>query len=1033
MYNFMHRIAGGRLLAAIAALAMTIGGIVAFRALPVDAFPDVTPSLVQVFTETDGLAPEEVERYVTYPIETAMSGLPKLDHMRSVSNFGLSVINIYFEDGTDVYFARQVVGERLAEARGAIPEGFGDPKMGPISTGLGIILYFKLVDETGARGLVEMREIQDWIIKYQLQTVPGVTEVLSLGGFEKEYQVRVDPDALLAYDIQIADVIEALQRGNKTQGAQYVEIGAEQFTVRGVGLARSIDDLSQIVVKVSDGRPVRVRELGDIVVGGGVRQGLATSDGKGEVVAGLILKLYGANTSDVIARVKTRFDEINATLPDGVKAAPYYDQGTLVNKAAATVTTALWQGALLVAIIVFVFLGGWRPSLVVVLSIPFSVGFAFIAMQVFGISANLMSLGGVAIAIGMMVDGAIVISENVDRGLRLAPDDDKRKIVARSAAEVIAPLIAAVAVVIVVFLPLFALQGVEGKTFKPLAASAALAMTGSLIYATLIAPAMAGGLMKAKRKNSASTGFLERFVQSAAGYFVRFRLAAIGLAAILLLVGGLAGSRLGSEFTPALEEGDILLRITMAPSISLTEAAQTTMRVEKRLLAAFPEISTIVTRIGRGEVGAHADPTNSAEAFVALKPKDEWRKGMSPDDLRAEISDNLASYPGILVNIGQPIAMSVDELLTGTRAELAVKIFGPDSDILLQKSQELQSILRRVRGAADVQADQITGAPQLVVTVDRAALGRYGLSVEHALDALQASVGGAQAGSLFEGVRQFPIVVRLHADARGSAAAIGRIVLVAPGGARVPLEAVAKISTLVGPRQITREDGERFIAVQANVRGRDIGSFVGEAQNLTKRELTLPAGYRLAWGGQFELQQQANKRFAVVIPVTLVIVFLILLLTFGRVKSAALILLNIPLALTGGALALWITGLPVSVPATVGFIALFGIALGNGMVLVSFMDDFARAGRDKDQLAIDAAILRARPVLMTALTTALGLGPLLMASGVGAEVQRPLATVVIGGLVSSTILTLLVMPALHRWFAPKPDGHHSLVEAAHYR
>ena len=415
MTDFMHRIAGGWLLAAIAAFAMTLGGLFAFRALPVDAFPDVTPALVQVFTETEGLAPEEVERYVTYPIETAMSGLPKLKNMRSVSNFGLSVVNLYFEDGTDVYFARQVVGERLAEARGNIPDGFGDPQMGPISTGLGLILYFRLEDQTGARNLVEMREIQDWIVKYQLQTVAGVTEVLSLGGYEKQYQVRLDPDALLAYDIQIADVISALERGNKTEGAQFLEIGSEQYTVRGVGLAKTISDLAEIVVNVEDGRTVRVRDLGHIIVGGGVRQGLATANGEGEVVAGLVLKLYGTNTSDVIARVQKRFEEINASLPDGVLAVPYYDQGTLVNKASATVTTALWQGAVLVALVVFVFLGGWRPSLVVVLSIPFSVGFAFIAMYVLGISANLMSLGGVAIAIGMMVDGAIVISENVDR------------------------------------------------------------------------------------------------------------------------------------------------------------------------------------------------------------------------------------------------------------------------------------------------------------------------------------------------------------------------------------------------------------------------------------------------------------------------------------------------------------------------------------------------------------------------------------------------------------------------------------------
>ena len=1021
MQNLMHRLAGGRLLAAIAALTLAIGGLFAFRALPVDAFPDPSPSLVQVFTETEGLSPEEVERYVTFPVETAMSGLPNVKEVRSVSNFGLSIVNVYFKDGTDVYFARQVVGERLPEASEGIPEGFGTPKMGPISSGLGIIMYFRLVDETGEYDLTQLREIADWMIKYPLQSVEGVTEVLALGGFEKQYQVRLNPDLLIAYDLQVADVIGALESANRTTGAQFIEVGAEQYTVRGMGLARSIADLAETPVKTVDGRTVRVRELGAVEIGGAARQGLATANGEGETVAGLVLKLYGTNTSDVIARAHARFDEINDALPDGVRAVPYYDQGTLVERAASTVTTALWQGALLVAIVVFIFLGGWRPSLVVVLSIPFSVGFAFIAMSALGISANLMSLGGVAIAIGMMVDGAIVIAENVDRRFRERRDDESnRESVASATAEVISPLIAAVAVVIIVFLPLFSLEGVEGKTFRPLAASAALAMTGSLLYAVLVAPAMAFGFIKPpKRVDGGEGGKIAGLVKPLAGFFVRTRLAAISLAIGLLLIGGLAGSRLGSEFTPALEEGDILLRVSMAPSISLTEGRETSTRVERRLLQTFPEIESVVSRIGRGEVGAHADPVNSIEAFVALKPRSEWRHGMSPDGLRAAISENLSAFPGIRVNIGQPISMSVDELLTGTKAQLAVKIFGPDADVLLAGSQDLQSILQGVQGASDVQADQITGAPQLVVSVDRAALGRYGLTVEDALDTLSAAVGGAEAGALFEGVRQFPVVVRFEENRRDSAEMIGRLILESESGAQVPLSSVSEIREVIGPRQITRENGERFITVQLNVRGRDIGSFVADAQTVTDANLDLPPGYRVEWGGQFELQQQANARFAVVIPITLGIVLLILLLSFGRLMSAILILLNIPLALTGGALALWLTGLPISVPATVGFIALFGIALGNGMVLVSFMDDFARQGLDRNELAIEAAGLRARPVLMTALTTALGLAPLLFATGVGAEVQRPLATVVMGGLISSTLLTLLVLPALHTWFAPR--------------
>lgn len=1020
MEKFLRRIAGARALAALAVLAAAVGGLFAFRSLPVDAFPDVTPSLVQVFTETEGLAPEEVERYVTFPVETAMSGLPRLERIRSVSNFGLSIVNIYFEDGTDVYFARQVVGERLAQARRDIPEGFGDPQMGPISTGLGIVFYFRLEDATGERSLVELREIQDWIVKYQLQSVKGVTEVLSLGGLEKQYQVRVHPEALLQYDLSVTDIVEALERGNRTAGAQFIEVGSEQYTVRGVGLARSIEDIEATEVSVTDGRPVRVGDIANVEIGGGVRQGLATADGEGEVIAGLVLKLYGENTSDVIARVHERFDAINASLPEGVRAIPYYDQATLVEKASSTVTTALWQGALLVALVVVLFLGGWRPSLVVVASIPFSVGFAFIAMQILGIGANLMSLGGVAIAIGMMVDGAIVITENVDRWSRES-DKDMRDVVASAAAQLIGPLLSSVSVVIVVFLPLFALEGVEGKTFRPLAASAALAMLGSLVYALFLAPGLSAWLMRSPRARARAPDRIGAGVASATSFFVAASWRAIVLAVVLLGLGGLALTRLGSEFTPALEEGDILLRVTMAPSISLTEASATMTRIEKNLIEEFPEIDSVVSRIGRGEVGAHADPTNNAESFLALRPREQWRAGLSPEDLRAEVSEALEQWPGVIANVGQPIAMSVDELLTGSKAELAVKIFGPDPEILLPASQRLQALLRQVDGASDVQADQITGAPQLLVRVNREALARYDLHVEDALETLRAAVGGAEAGVVFEGVRQFPIVVRFTEEARASVDSIRRIVLRSPEGAQVPLSAVADIETLVGPRQITREDGERFISVQANVRGRDIGSFVTEAQQLAARQLDLPPGYRIIWGGQFELQQQANARFAFVIPITLAIVLLILLMTFGRLRSALLIVLNIPLALTGGAIALWLAGLPLSVPATVGFIALFGVALGNGMVLVSFMDEFALAGRERSELAISAAGMRARAVLMTALTTTLGLAPLLFASGVGAEVQRPLATVVTGGLLTSTLLTLLVLPSLHRWFAPKPE------------
>ncbi|TRO95463.1 efflux RND transporter permease subunit [Glycocaulis profundi] len=1022
MNTIMNRVAGGRLLAVLLVLAMSACGFWAFRSLPVDAFPDTSPSLVQVYTVADGLAPEEVELYVTAPLERAMAGLPRVAEMRSISNFGLSIVNIYFEDGTDIYFARQVVSERLATASEEMDEGFGEPRMGPISTGLGIVVYYSLIDESGTRDLVEMREIQDWMVKIPLQSVPGVAEVLSLGGYEKEYQILIEPQALLRHGLGLSDVEQAVRGGSRTVGADVVDIGAEQYVVRAVGLARSLGDLGEIVLRAEDGAPVRVRDIARLQIGGGPRQGLATADGEGEVVAGLVLKLYGANTAEVVDAVRARFDQINAALPDGVSAVPYYDQGELVTQASATVATALWQGALLVAIVIVVFLGGWRPSLVVALSIPFSAGFAFIAMRVLGMSADLMSLGGVAIAIGMMVDGAIVIAENVDRMLKERPGASRRDAVATAASEVIGPLLAAVSVVIVVFLPIFALDGPAGKTFGPLAAAAALAMAGSLVYAALVAPALACGLMRPGRVSGEGGGWIGRLVSGAAALFVRRRAMAVGLALVMLAAGGAVLPRLGSEFTPVLEEGDILIRATMAPSISLTEAEAVISRLERRILEDFPEVERAVARVGRGEIGAHADPVNSAEIFIGLRPSSEWRGGMTAADLRGRLSEDLSDFPGVMVNVSQPIAMSLDELVTGTRAQLAVKIYGPDPDVLLSVSERMTAMLNGIRGAADVQADQITGSPQLRIELDRRALARHGLSVEAALSLVGTAVGGQEAGAVFEGERRFPVVLRYPGTRRSDPEAIGALTLRAPSGALVRLEQIADIGTHVGPRQITRENGERFIAVQANVRGRDIGSFVREGQGVLARGLDLPAGYRVAWGGQFELQQQVNRRFAVVIPVTLGIVALILLLAFGRVRSALLILMNIPLALTGGAFALWMAGLPLSVPATVGFIALFGIALGNGMVLVSFLDRFAREGRDPDTLAVEGAALRARPVLMTALTTALGLAPLLFATGVGAEVQRPLAVVVFGGLVSSTLLTLLVLPALHRWFAPRPDA-----------
>ena len=1031
MKHFIYLTLANRLLIIVFVAGLTVTGLVSFRSLPVDAFPDVTPALVQIFTETEGLAPEEVERYVTYPIEAAMNGLPSLKEIRSTSNFGLSVVNIYFEDGTNIYFARQLVGERLQVARDEIPEGFGEPEMGPITTGLGQILFFFVADETGTRNLREIREAQDWIIKYNLQTVPGVTEVLSLGGEEKQYQVLVQPESLLRYGLTINEVADAIAANNANVGAQSIVRNAELLVVRSVGLASNMADIEQIVVKGEDGTPIYVRDVAEVRVGGAPRQGLAVLDGHGETVAGLVLKLIDTNTSTVIADVKARLAEINARLPQGLIVVPYYDQSVLVAKCVATVTSALIEGIVLVGLVLLVFLGAVRPSLVVALSIPFCIAFTFLAMNAFGISANLMSMGGLAIAIGLLVDGSIVIVENIERLLRAGHRvESKREIVARAATEVLRPISFALIIIIVVFLPLFTLQGVEGKTFRPLAYTLALAMLGSLVFAVLATPVMAELLMKRPKPSGEGrhdhyetwlVRNLLRGYRPLLTYFVGHRRVAIALALTMLAVGAIVLPRVGSEFVPRLYEGDLLVRVTMAPSISLEEARDTVMRFEKRLMSSFPEVTRVVTRVGRGEVGAHADPINSAEAFVALKPQDEWTTADTPDALYAKMAEAFEDFPGAQFNFTQPIAAAVDELLTGTRAQLAVKLFGPDMETLQTKSAELEAIVRNISGASDVQRDQLTGTPQLRIVVDRNAIARYGLNVDDVQAALSTAVGGRQAGQVFEDVRRFDIVVRYVEKARSSPEVIREIIVRTPRGEIVPLSQLAVIEEVIGPRQVTRENNQRFVTVQANVRGRDIGSFVAEGEELVAQRLQLPPGYFVAWGGQFELQEEANARFGVVIPLTLGLIFFLLFMNFGSLKSAGLIMLNIPLALVGGIVGLWVTGQNLSVPASVGFIALFGIAVGNGMVLVTYLDQLVREGKTIDEASVEGGCLRFRPVLMTATAAMIGLVPLLFATGTGSEVQRPLATVVVGGLLTATVLTLIVIPSIYKWFAAERD------------
>ncbi len=1020
-----------RLLIIVLSVLVMAAGWLSYTQLPVDAFPDVSPNLVQVFTLTEGLAPEEIETYVTFPLEMAMNGLPGVEEIRSISNFGLSVVNIYFADQVDIYFARQLVGERLQEAREQIPEGFGDPQMGPISTGMGQILFYYIEDTTGQFSLEELRTIQDWVVKNQLQTVPGVTEVLGIGGWEKQFQVIVDPSSLLRYDVSLADVIHAIRANNLNVGAQFLERNSEELVVRSMGLATGIPDLDRVVIKTVDGTPVFLRDLAEVRVGGAIRRGVQTRNGVGEVVAGQVIKLFGANSSTVIGAVEEKLAEINRILPEGVLIVPYYQQKSLVESAVRTMTSALLIGIGLVVLVLPFFMGNARASVVVAGAIPFSVLTAFIGMRVFDISANLMSFGGLAIGIGMMVDGTIVMVENVDRMLRKSdPGASRIGVVAGACGEVARPIFFAIIIIVVVFLPLFSLQGVEGKTFRPLAATVTMAMVGSLIYAIFVSPVLAWLLMRRPPAAGATIG--DRMMAALKipygkllHFFVARRRVAIALAVVLMVLGVVILPQLGSEFTPKLEEGTLVLRLTMAPSIALSESTRTALRVERRLME-MPEVSSVVTRIGRGEVGAHTDPVNSAEMFLLLRPKDEWRVS-TQEGLESSIREHLGDIPGVLTSFTQPIQMSVEELLEGVRAELAIKIFGEDLHTLKQKADEVSSVVTQIRGAADVQADQITGTPQLLIQVDREAVARWGINVEDVQGVIRAAVGGEGAGQVFEGVRRVEIVVRYPEHARDTAEAVASILVPAPNGATVPLSQLAEIKDVVGPRQITRENGQRFITVQCNVVDRDIGSFVEEAGHAIDEAVEFPAGYLVTWGGQFELQRKANQRLALVVPVTLLLIFLLLYFSFGSLASSALILLNIPLALVGGIAALWISGQNMSVPASVGFIALFGIALENGMVLVSSLNKMVRQGIDVDTASVRASVMRLRPVLMTATTTALGLLPLLLSTGTGSEVQRPLATVVIGGLVTATALTLLVLPAIYRWFAPRFDTGPSLV------
>jgi len=1008
-----------RLLVLVGTLAVLGAGVQAARTLPVDAFPDVSPVLVQILTESPGLAPEEVEQLVTFPIEVSMNGLPGVTRIQSTSMFGLSAVNVYFEDAADIYFARQIVFERLQSAREDIPPGLGDPELGPITTGLGqVFQYLVLGEDVTADSL---RTIQDWIAKLQLQTVPGVTEVLSFGGLEKQYQVQLDPARLVQYDITVSDVVEGLEKNNANAGGSYLVRGAEEYLVRGLGFITTLEDIENVVVAERENAPVFVRNLGTVAFGPAIRRGAVTVNGEGEQVAGIVLKRIFENTSSVIEGVKEKVSEVNQSLPSGVRLVPFYDQADLVDRAIETVRSALLEGGLLIMIILFIFLGDVRSSFIVTMLLPASSLLAFIIMNVTGLSANLMSLGGLAIGIGMMADGGVVMVENIHRHLASHSEGDapRATVIRRSAQEVARPVVFAIAIIIVVFLPLFTLEGVEGKLFKPLAFTITYAMLGSLVFSLTLVPVLCSMLLKAgKHEDTWIVRVLRRSYEPALLWALRHRVRVVG-GAVIALAGSFAlVPALGTEFVPPLEEGSILIRATLAPSAGLDEAIIQATRIEI-LLGEYDEVLDVVSKTGRGEIGGDPEPVNNIETTVTLRPVDEWASGRNKAQLVEVMRARVAEMPGIAFNFSQPIATRVDELLSGVRAQLAIKLFGDDLDTLVALSAQIQGVVAEIPGARDVQTEQTVGQPQVVVNIDRHAVARLGINVEDVQNIVRSAIGGAAAGQVFEGQRRFEILVRYGEAHRGTVEDIRRALVPTPSGARIPLGQLAFVDEILGPKRISREANQRRIVVQANVEGRDMGGFVAEAQAAVADRVPLPPGYFVNWGGQFENQQRAMGRLALIVPMTIGLIFLLLFSSFNSVSQALLIILNIPFALIGGIVALFVTGQYLSVPASVGFIALFGVAVLNGVVLVSYINQLRQEGLQTDEAILKGSLVRLRPVLMTALVASLGLIPLLLSSGAGSEVQRPLATVVVGGLVTATLLTLLVLPALYSTFEPK--------------
>jgi len=1012
-----------KLLVLILFLTVGVAGYQAVRSLPIDAFPDVTPVQVNVYTEASGLAAEDVEQLLTTPVESALAGLPKVQEIRSVSLFGLSYVSVYFEDAMDIYFARQLVNERLQQVGDRLPAGYGKPEMGPNTSGLGQVFWYTVerADKQlkNAPGDMDLRTLQDWNIRLILRTAPGVDDVTSWGGQEKQYQVRIDPMKLIAHNLDFRQVMEALEANNAQVGGNFVDVGREQYLVRGLGLVKDARDLGNIVLKTEDGTPVYVRDVASIVEAGAPRTGAVTRDGK-EVVMGQALARIGENAKDVVDAVKTKLATVEQALPEGAVVKPVYERTELVNKAVGTAVRALVEGSILVAIVLFLFLGELRSALVVVIALPLAMLIAFICMERAGLSANLMSLAGLAIGIGMMVDGAVVMVENAfrimaERKAHGLPVDRTAAVLA-AAREVANPIAFAILIIIVVFLPLFSLQGLEGKMFKPMAFNISFAMAGSLILALTLIPVLAALVLKPKEeKDTRLVAFLKRRYARVLDWSLARRRTVVAIA-LAALAGSLAlFPFLGKEFMPNLKEGSIMWRITSIPSASLDESIAISQQVEALIKQKFPEVDTTLAMIGRAEKGETAD-VNYMEMYTPLKPKEQWRKGQTLESIEAAMQQELsAALPTAVVSYTQPIQMRIEELISGVRATLALKLYGDDLGELDRLSGRIKDVLAGVPGVADLALEANLGKPQIRIRVDRDALARYGLNAQDVLTVVKNGIGGEPVSTLLDGVRRFDIAVRLDDASKASLPALERIPIRSASGALVQLAQVAEVTQAEGYSFIRREQLQRYAVIQMDVRGRDIDGFVREANAAIAQKLKLPTGYYTEWGGAFENQQRALQRLALIVPATIFFIFILLYTAFNSMKYAALILANVPFATIGGIVGLAITGQYLSVPSAIGFIAVFGVAMLNGIVLVSFLNEQRGQGLSVREAVLRGTALRLRPVLMTASVAILGLVPMLLSSGVGAETQRPLATVVVGGLITSTLLTLVLLPTLYEW------------------